>query len=185
VYLRDAGALNSATENAYDGTHESVVRALLARARREPEQATHHALQARRAAEKTALVAFHCYAMAIEAAARADLGEMHAATLLATTALGAVENLQGCEYGLEIRLLCADALERAGSPEGPSARQGAVDHARALMNNVRDPRVRKVFPRRPVNGALLAVTRFPPVMSPSKGPFQPQSAGGPGGPETA
>ena len=39
--------------------------------------------------------AFHFYAMAIEAAARVDLGEMHAATLVATTALGAVENLQG------------------------------------------------------------------------------------------
>ena len=77
-----------------------------------------HARRAR-AAEAQALVSYHFYALAIEAAARVDLGEMHAATLLATTALGAVETLQGCEYGLEIRALSADALKRAGSPQAP------------------------------------------------------------------
>ena len=184
VCLRDAGALNSATENAYDRTHESVVRALLARARHDPPQAIHHALEARHAAERMALVAFHFYAMAIEAAARIDLGETHAATLLATTALGAVENLQGCEYGLEIRLLCAEALERAGSPQAPSARHRAVDYARSLMNNVRDVRMRKLFIQRPVNAALLTGTRQA-SMSSSRGHAQPQNAAGPGGPETA
>jgi predicted dienelactone hydrolase len=129
-----------------------------------------------------ALVAFHFYAMAIEAAARVDLGEMHTATLVATTALGAVENLQGCEYGLEIRSLCADALKRAGSPQAPSAHQRAVDYARALMNNVRDSRMRKLFTRRPMNAALFETTPVP--SSPSKDPSQPIAAS-PGGPETA
>jgi serine/threonine protein kinase/tetratricopeptide (TPR) repeat protein len=183
VYLRDAGALNAATENAYDRTHETVVRALLALARREPRQAVDHALAARQAAEKMALVAFHFYAMAIEAAARVDLGEMHTATLVATTALGAVEHLQGCEYGLEIRALCADALKRAGSPQAPNAHQRAVDYARALMNNVRDPRTRKLFTKRPMNAALFETTPVP--SSPSRDPAAPaessaSSSGGPG-----
>jgi tetratricopeptide (TPR) repeat protein len=156
--LRDAGALNAATENAYDKTHESVVRALFARARGAPQEAISQALAARHSAETKALVAFHFYAMAIEAAARVDLGETHAAMLVATTALGAVENLQGCEYGLEIRALCADALERAGSPQAPSARQRAVGYALALASTVRDPRLRRLFSERPVNGVLLVTT---------------------------
>lgn len=161
IHLRDAGALNEATHNAYDKTHEDVVRALYARAVREPQLAIEHALAARHAAEKMALVAFHFYAMAVEAAARVDLGEMHAATLVATTALGAVENLQGCEYGLEIRSLCADALKRAGSPQAPSAHQRAVDFAQALLGNVRDARLRKLFPNRPAHAALFETTPAP------------------------
>jgi serine/threonine protein kinase/tetratricopeptide (TPR) repeat protein len=161
IHLRDAGALNEATQNAYDKTHESIARALYSRARRQPEQAIEYALAARHAAEKMALVSFHFYAMAVEAIARVDLGEMHAATLVATTALGAVENLQGCEYGLEIRSLCADALKRAGSPQAPSAHQRAVDFAQALLSNVRDARLRKLFPNRPAHAALFETTPAP------------------------
>ncbi len=160
-FVADASALTVVTGNAYDRTHESVVRAQLARARRQPNEAVHHALLARRSAESMALVAFHFFAMAIEAAARVDLGEMHAATLLATTALGAVENLQGCEYGLEVRSLSADALKRAGSPQAPGAHQRAVDYANALMRTVRDPRLRKLFPNRPANAALFETTPVP------------------------
>lgn len=161
IFLRDAAALNAATENAYDRTHESVVRALLARARRQPAEAIEHALAARHAAEKMALVSFNFFAMAIEAAARVDLGETHAATLVATTALGAVENLQGCEYGLDIRVLCADALKRSGSPQAPSARARSEDYARALLNTVRDPRMRKLFAQRPMNASLFEATPLP------------------------
>jgi serine/threonine protein kinase/tetratricopeptide (TPR) repeat protein len=167
IHLRDAGALDAATQNAYDKAHESLVQALFARARREPRQAAEFALATRHAAEKMALVSFHFYAMAIEAAARVDMGEMHTATLVATTALGAVENLQGCEYGLEIRSLCADALKRAGSPQAPSAHQRAVDYAQALLNNVRDTRMRKLFTQRPVNAALFETTPLP--ASPASG----------------
>lgn len=161
IHLRDAAALDAATQNAYDKTHESMVQALFARARRQPKQAAEFALAARRAAETMALVSFHFYAMAIEAAARVDMGEMHTATLVATTALGAVENLQGCEYGLEIRALCADALKRAGSPQAPSAHQRAIDYAQALLNNVRDARMRRLFTQRPMNAALFETTPLP------------------------
>ena len=160
-FLADASALTAVTGNAYDRTHESVVRAQLARARRQPNEAVHHALAARHSAESMALVAFHFFAMSIEAAARVDMGEMHTATLLATTALGAVENLQGCEYGLEVRSLCADALKRAGSPQAPGSHQRAVDYANALMRTVRDPRLRKLFPNRPINAALFETTPVP------------------------
>jgi tetratricopeptide (TPR) repeat protein len=186
AYLRDAGALNAATENAYDKTHESVVRALLARARRDPREAIAQAVAARHTAESKALVAFHFYAMAIEAAARVDVGEMHAATLLATTALGAVENLQGCEYGLEIRALCADALKRAASPQAPNARQRAVDYANALARTVRDTRLRRLFPQRPVNAALFETTPLPVPPAGSKRPSSPPpGAARPGAPDSA
>jgi hypothetical protein len=144
-FVRDAGALTAGTANAYDRTHESVVRALLGRARGEPAEVVRHAVEARRGAEGMALAAFHVYAMAIEASARVDLGEVHAATLAATTALGAVENLQGCEYGLEIRALCADALTRAGSPQALVARRRASEYARAMGAAIRDTRLRKLF----------------------------------------
>ncbi|MGH7439929.1 MAG: tetratricopeptide repeat protein, partial [Polyangiaceae bacterium] len=159
--VRDASALTAATGNMYEKAFEDLVRAQLARGQRQPHEAIKHAMDARHHAESTALVAFHFFAMAIEAAARVDLGEMHTATLLATTALGAVEQLQGCEYGLEIRSLCADALKRAGSPQAPSARQRAVDHAAALAQTIRDPRLRKLFPQRPMNAALFETTPVP------------------------
>ena len=129
-----------------------------------------------------ALVAFHFYAMAIEAAARIDLGEMHAATLVATTALGAVENLQGCEYGLEIRSLCADALKRAGSPQAASAHQRAVDYARALMNSVRDARIEPLFSQAPDERRSLRDDPYPlsTVVASKKFPPAPPSAASPG-----
>jgi tetratricopeptide (TPR) repeat protein len=154
-YLADASALTAVTGNAYDSTHESVIRALVVRARGQPQAAVVHAVHARHGAESMALVAFHFYATAIEAAARADLGETHAAVLAARTALGAIENLQGCEYALEIRALCADALRRSGAPDAEAARQGSVEHACAVASSVRDPRLRKLFSQRPLNAAIL------------------------------
>ena len=158
THLSDAGDIVRATENAYDQAYAHVVRATLARAERRPDDAVDHAVMARRDAETMALVAFHFYAMATEAAARVDLGEMHTAMFLATTALGAVENLQGCEYGLEVRVLCADALTRAGSPQAPNAAERAIGYAHALMSTVRDQRLRMLFPRRPLHAALFGAS---------------------------
>jgi hypothetical protein len=86
---------------------------------------------------------------------------MHTGTLLATTALGAVETLQGCEYGLEVRVLCADALKRAGSPQAALAHQRAVDHAHDLLGSIRDARLRKLFMTRPVVAGLFETTPVP------------------------
>ncbi len=166
-FVGDAGALIAATGNAYDKCHEAIVRAVLARTNRQAGIAVAHAVEARRAAEQQALVAYHFYGLAIEAAARVDQGEMHAATLLATTALGAVETLQGCEYGLEIRVLGADALKRSGSPQAPQAHQRAVDYAIALMNTIRDGRLKALFPHRPAIASLLDATPVPSVAAAS------------------
>jgi eukaryotic-like serine/threonine-protein kinase len=161
VYVKEAMQIASSTGNAYDLTHANVVAAALARYRRDAPEAIHCALSARRSAEQQALVAYHFYAFAVEAAARVDAGEVHAATLLATTALGAVEALQGCEYGLEIRVLCADALKRAASPQAPAARQRAVDYAAALMGTIRDPRLKRRFAERPLVTTLFDSTPMP------------------------
>jgi serine/threonine protein kinase/tetratricopeptide (TPR) repeat protein len=167
--LGDASALNAATGNKYDGTHEAIVRAALARAQSAPRAAILHAAEARRAAEHQALVSYQFYGLALEAAARVDAGETHAATLLATTALGAVDNLQGCEYGLEIRVLCADALQRAGSPQAPQAHQRAVDYARALVGTIRDRRLRRLFGKRAIIKSLREASLSPPTNPPPQG----------------
>ncbi len=161
AYIKEASQLAHVTGNAYDITHAAVVGGALARYRRDAPTAIHNALTARRSAEQQALVAYHFYAMAVEAAARVDAGEVHAATLLATTALGAVEALQGCEYGLEIRILCADALKRAASPQAPQARQKAVDYAAALVGTIRDPRLKRRFAERPLVATLFDNTPMP------------------------
>jgi serine/threonine protein kinase/tetratricopeptide (TPR) repeat protein len=163
AYVKDAFLLASATGNAYDLAHADIVGAAVARYRRDAPLAIQHALSARRSAEQQALVAFHFYAFAVEASARVDAGEVHAATLLATTALGAVEALQGCEYGLEIRVLCADALKRAASPQAPAARQRAVDYAGALMATIRDLRLKRRFSERPLVTTLFDSTPMPAV----------------------
>ncbi len=154
--LGDAAALNAATGNAYDSTYERVVRAALSRARGEPKSAVAYASEARREAEGQALVSFQFYGLAIESAARADAGEFHAAVLLATTALGSVENLQGCEYGLEIRVLCAEVLARAGSPQAAQAKERATSHAIAVLRSIRDTRLRRLYARRPLVASLGA-----------------------------
>jgi serine/threonine protein kinase/tetratricopeptide (TPR) repeat protein len=161
TFIKEASQLTESTGNAYDRTHAAVVVAALARYRRHAPVAIQNALSARRSAEHQALVAYHFYAMAVEAAARVDAGEVHAATLLATTALGAVEALQGCEYGLEIRVLCADALKRAASPQAPQARQKAVDYAAALVGTIRDTRLKRRFAERPLVTTLFDDTPMP------------------------
>ena len=126
------------------------------RARSQPVDAVTFATEARREAERQALVSFQFYGLALEAAARMDSGESHAAALLATTALGAVENLQGCEYGLEIRVLCADVLSRAESPQAAEAKLRAIAFAGALLGSIRDRRLRRLFARRTVVTSLAA-----------------------------
>ena len=161
-----AEALEALTrsESAYDRAHGLVVGAAIAQARREPQKAIELAIEARRMAEKQALVAYHFYAFAIEASARVDAGEVHSATLLATTALGAVEALQGSEYGLDVRTLCADALKRAGSPQAAATRQRAVDYATGVMETIRNMRLRKLYSQRSMVAALFDTTPSPLVV---------------------
>jgi tetratricopeptide (TPR) repeat protein len=151
----DAGALTAVTGSAYDAVHEKILRALLARASGDSGGAVMHAFDARQVAEAQAYVAFHFYAMAIEAVARVDIGELHTGILLATTAMGAIETIQGSEYGLETRALSCDAMTSARSPQAPDMRARAARHATRLMESIRGAEFRTSFGARSLVGHLL------------------------------
>jgi serine/threonine protein kinase/tetratricopeptide (TPR) repeat protein len=155
-FIVEGAALNAVTGSAYISTQEAIVRSVLARARRDVTRAIEHAVAARQLAQSLALVNYHFYALALEAAARIDIGEVHAATLCATMALGAVEAVQGCEHGLEIRVLSADALKRASSPQAPLAHQRAVNYATLLLGQIQDTRLRRSFAERALVSGLFA-----------------------------
>ena len=154
-FVGDAGALNAVSGSAYDSVHEKIVRALLARASGDSSAAVMHAFDARQAAEAQAYVAYHFYAMAIEATARVDIGEQHTGILLATTAIGAIETIQGSEFGLETRAICCEALDRAGSPQANEIRKRAAEYARKLQEYIRDRHYHTLFAQRPAVQALL------------------------------
>jgi len=151
----DAGALTAVTGSAYDAVHEKILRALLARSSGDSGGAVMHAFDARQVAEAQAYVAFHFYAMAIEAVARVDIGELHTGILLATTAMGAIETIQGSEYGLETRALSCAAMTSARSPQAPDMRERAAHHARRLMETIRGPEFRASFGARSLVGQLV------------------------------
>ncbi len=154
----DAGALIAVTGSAYDSVHEKIMRALLARASGDSSAAVMHAFDARQAAEAQAYVAYHFYAMAVEAAARVDIGEHHTGILLATTAMGAIETVQGSEYGLETRVLCCQAMRSANSPQSKEMCRRAFDHAYHLLESIRDSELRLMFVKRPIVAQLLENT---------------------------
>ncbi len=151
----DAGALTAVTGSAFDSVHEKILRALLARVRGDHSRAVMFAFDARQAAEAQAYVAFHFYAMAIEARARVDMGEEHTGILLATTAMGAIDTLQGSEYGLATRALGCEALRVARSPQAEEMRERAARYARSLLEHIRDPLFRRTFVERRVVQAVL------------------------------
>lgn len=158
-FCLDASALNSVTGGAYDDVHEKIVYALHDLTMGDARAAVPRALAARQAAEAQALVSFYCYATAVEALARARVGEMHTAILLATTALGSVGALQGSEYGLEVCATCWEALQQAGSPQANEAAQAAASRALRIANAIRDKRLRALFFKRPLVQKLLDAAR--------------------------
>ncbi|MEB2312644.1 MAG: protein kinase [Sorangiineae bacterium] len=152
----DAGALIAVTGSAYDSVHEKIMRALLARATGDSGSAVMYAFDARQAAEAQAYVAYHFYALAVEAAARVDIGEQHTGILLAMTAMGAIETVQGSEYALETRGLCCDALLQAGSPRAQSVCERAVGSVLEQLQAIHVPELRRSFIARPPIARLLA-----------------------------
>jgi serine/threonine protein kinase/tetratricopeptide (TPR) repeat protein len=150
----DAGALTAVSGSAYDLVHEKILRAVLARSTGDCSTAVMHAFDARQGAEAQAYVAYHFYAMAVEAAARVDVGELHTGILLATTALGAIETIQGSEYGLETRAICCEAMRKARSPQADEMGRRAAEHVRLLAESIRDPAVRRAFLARPLVATL-------------------------------
>jgi tetratricopeptide (TPR) repeat protein len=150
----DAGALTAVTGSIYDVIHEHIVRALLARHTGDAQRAIDHASQARQLAESQAMMSFHLYATAIEAAARVDAGELHTGVLLARTALGAVEATTS-EYGIEVRALGCEALRRASPIAAEDAYQRAAAHVRKVASWIRVPEHRDAFFSRAVVERIL------------------------------
>lgn len=153
--IGDAAALTQVTGSTYDTIHEKLLRSVLAYAMGDAKTAVQRAFEARQAAEAQAYAAFHFYAMAVEAASRVQAGEVHTGVLLATTALGAIETLQGSEYGLQTRALCCDALRRAGSPQAEELRLRSLRYVEKLQRSLRDGDLRNKFLRRPAVIALM------------------------------
>jgi hypothetical protein len=59
--------------------------------------------------------------------------------------MGAIETLQGSEYGLHTRALCYEALRRAESPQAVEMRRRAANYARRLLASIRDRQFRAMF----------------------------------------
>lgn len=158
-FLRQAQASGDLSATSYDSVHAKLIQAALARRTGQSSAAVLHAFDARQIAEAQAYVAFHFYAMALEAAARVDLGEQHTAILLATTTLGAVTSLQGSEYGLETRALCLEALERTDTPQLAEMQRRAREYTRELLASIRDSELQRLFQHRPLVRRLLGSPR--------------------------
>jgi len=158
VLLQEAAYINAVTGSAYDAAHEKIVRAILSRARGDSAAAVMHAFDARQVAEAQAYVAFHFYAMAIEAASRVDIGEQHTGILLATTALGAMETIQGSEYALTSRVLCCEALRNAGSPQAELMMSRAAAWFSNLCDSVKSQDLKRSFRERGPASKLLSWT---------------------------
>jgi hypothetical protein len=115
-----------------------------------------HAFDARQVAEAQAYVAFHFYAMAIEAVSRVDIGEQHTGILLATTTLGAMETIEGSEYALASRVLCCEALKKSGSPQAQTMTARAVAWFSKQCESVKSVDLRRALRERAPAVKLLA-----------------------------
>jgi tRNA U34 5-methylaminomethyl-2-thiouridine-forming methyltransferase MnmC len=115
-----------------------------------------HAFDARQVAEAQAYVAFHFYAMAIEAVSRVDIGEQHTGILLATTTLGAMETIAGSEYALASRVLCCEALRSAASPQAQTMITRAAAWFHKQSSAVKNPDMRRTLRERLPAAKLLA-----------------------------
>lgn len=158
-FCGDASALVEATQSSYDKVQERIVRALIAKASRQYALAAKLAAEARKFAESQALMSYHVYAYAIEASARVDSGDFYTGVLLARTALGAIEATQGCEYGVEVRVLSSEALQQGAPASARDAVMRAAAHAREVGNSVQSDRLRTLFFEQPMVSRILQAAK--------------------------
>jgi serine/threonine protein kinase/tetratricopeptide (TPR) repeat protein len=153
--VTDARVLGNTGGSVHDQMYRHLLASVLARARGKSDVALAAATEAQKAAQSQANTTFRLYALALEAACRLDLGEHEAATRAASTALGAVEALQGSEFGLATRVLCCEVLEAAGAPEAARARTRSAEYVQGLFAKIRDEELRRAFAARPTVRALV------------------------------
>ncbi len=169
----DAGALVAVTGSVYDLVNERIIRACIARLAGDAQSAVAFASEARQTAEAQALMSFHIYATAVEAAARVDAGEHHTGVLLARTAFGAIENVGGSEYGIEVRALCCDAIRRGSPSTADDAYQRAAAHVRKVAGFIRDPELKRSFLSRALVERIV-IEAGPPGESHRPGSMSPE-----------
>jgi tetratricopeptide (TPR) repeat protein len=153
-FCRDATTLNEVTGSRYDAIHEALLRALIARAHADPTSSLACAVEAAALARENGLSSFGLYAEAIGARARVDLGSPREGAQAALATLDAADSTPS-EYGVEIRTLCCEALDRAGAPEAPQAHARAARHLLTVAGRIRDDRLRRLFLERPAVRAIL------------------------------
>ncbi len=156
--IGDASALATISGNIYDRIHQLILHAIIARHEQDAVTAAAYAAEARQLADGQALVSYHVFATAIEAVARVESGDIQAGILLATTAMGAVEAMEGSEYAVEVRSACCEAVLLALQQETQSGAsptmtadvfRRAFERIDKIANYIREPSLREMFFRRP------------------------------------
>ncbi|MEM9691698.1 MAG: tetratricopeptide repeat protein, partial [Myxococcota bacterium] len=167
--VEEAAKLTAVVGNVYDRIHQLAVEALLSHRDEDHYLAADYAARARQLAESQGLVSYHVFATSVEAAARVASGEVQAGVLLATTALGAVEAMEGSEYGTKVRWLCCQAVSLAVAGDRLDANPSvwadvvrrSVNHIDRIAGYIRDPGHReRFFARAPVRFILEQSTKL-------------------------
>jgi hypothetical protein len=71
-------------------------------------------------------------------------------------ALGPVEAVQGCEYGLAIRAICTRILAELRSPQAEATLKRSLQFTQSIARRIRSPRLRARFLQREVVQSLLS-----------------------------
>ena len=136
------------SEDSYLLVHAQLIQGWSSLLAQNNVEAVALAFEARQLAETHAYAGLHFHAMSVEAMARAILGEAHTASLLASTALSALETLDGSLYGLETRLLCLRALRHCNDGSTQRAETSIRNHFAMLEAKISQSQLKKRFHER-------------------------------------
>jgi serine/threonine protein kinase/tetratricopeptide (TPR) repeat protein len=155
AHLAGTEAFIAVKPNAYDLVHALLARAYVSLKSGDYVRAQRTAVEASRFAQAQSLLSFQLFSLALQAEAAMRLGSPHEAYHLVTMALGPVEAVQGCEYGLLIRSTCTGILTELRSPTAEATLKRSMQFAHGVAARIRNPRLRARFLRRDVVQSLL------------------------------
>lgn len=156
AHLAGTEAFIAAKPNAYDLVHALLARAYVCLESGEYIRAQRTAIEASRFAQAQSLLSFQLFSLALQAEAAFRLGSPHEAYHLVTMALGPVEAVQGCEYGLAIRAICTRILAELRSPQAEATLKRSLQFTQSIARRIRSPRLRARFLQREVVQSLLS-----------------------------
>ena len=156
AHLAGTEAFIAVKPNAYDLVHALLARAYVSLKRGEFVRAQRTAIEASRFAQAQSLLSFQLFSLALQAEAAMRLGSPHEAYHLVTMALGPVEAVQGCEYGLAIRAICTHILVELRSPQAAATLERSLAFTQSVAVRIRSPHLRACFLRRESVQSLLA-----------------------------